>query len=118
MLDAADAYLSDPPLTDEGAIEHWTGATFVQEPYVDQVWVDSQFMFGMIWLHEYDRTEDASLLDATAEQYLLFSQLLRVPGDELYLHAYDDTTDSNIPEADVYWARGNSWVLILSLIHI
>ncbi|TNE86321.1 MAG: hypothetical protein EP330_21505 [Deltaproteobacteria bacterium] len=112
MLDAADAYLSDPPLTDEGAIEHWTGATATQAPYVDQVWVDSQFMFGMIWLHEFDRTGEASLLDATAEQYLLFSELLRDPADQLYRHAYDDVEDANIPVEAVYWARGNSWVLI------
>ena len=30
----------------------------------------------------------------------------------LYRHAYDDKSDSNIPSEAVYWARGNSWVLI------
>ncbi|MCO4744924.1 MAG: glycoside hydrolase family 88 protein [Proteobacteria bacterium] len=112
ILTAAETYLADAPTTDEGAIEHWTGATATQEPYVDQIWVDSQFMFGMVWLLEFDRTADSALLDKTAEQYLLFSQLLRDEGDQLYLHAYDDVDDVNIPADAVYWARGNSWVLI------
>lgn len=111
ILDAAWHYLDDEALTtDEGAITHW-GAGSVLDAQ-DEVWVDSQFMFGMFLLAEHDRTGDPVILDRFVEQYVLFSELCRDPADQLYRHAYNDTTDSNIPEEAVYWARGNSWVLI------
>lgn len=109
-LDAADAYLGSVPRTDEGAIVHWG----VDTPFVDtdEVWIDSQFMFGMYLLSELERTGEPALLDAFVEQYLLFSTLCRDADAQLYLHAYKDSTDQNIPDEDTFWARGNSWVLI------
>jgi unsaturated rhamnogalacturonyl hydrolase len=40
------------------------------------------------------------------------SDLCRDPDDQLYRHMYDDEFDHNVPSEAVYWARGNSWVLI------
>lgn len=109
ILDAADAYIVSAPRTDEGAIEHWTEQSSYGEP--DQVWIDSMFMLGQYMLERYHQTGDPAWAALFTEQYLLFSQLCRDGGDQLYRHAYDDLTDSNIPTEAVYWNRGNSWVL-------
>ncbi len=109
IIDAADAYIASAPRTDEGAIEHWTEDVSFGVP--DQVWIDSQFMLGAYMLERYRTTGDAAWADAFVEQYRLVSQLCRDDADQLYRHAYDDVTDSNIPADAVYWNRGNSWVL-------
>ena len=110
ILEAAEAYLASVPRTDEGAIVHWGEDTaFVDD---DEVWIDSQFMVGMYLLSEHDRTGDRAYLDRFVEQYMLFSELCRDPAADLYRHAYDDGTDTNIPAEETFWARGNSWVLI------
>jgi len=107
---AAEAYLDTAGRTDEGAITHWGDDT----PFVDddEIWVDSLFMFGMFMLREYERTGDRQWLDDFADQYVLFSDLCRDTDAQLYRHAYDDGTDSNIPTEAVFWARGNSWVVV------
>lgn len=110
LIEAAHAYLEVAHRTDEGAITHW----YVDTPFVDndEIWVDSLFMFGMFILAEHARTGDRAHLERFVEQYVLFSELCRDPVDQLYRHAYDDGTGSNIPPDDTYWARGNSWVLL------
>lgn len=113
IVGAADAYLESAPRTDEGAIEHWTEQAAFGVP--DQVWIDSLFMLGQYMLERARATGDVTWLDRFDEQYLLFSELCRDPVDGLYRHAYDDLTDSNIPQDPVYWNRGNSWVLLVGV---
>lgn len=108
VTSAAAAYLASAPRTQQGAIEHWSERSTFGVP--DQVWIDSQFMFGLYLLREHERT--GASLDLFREQYLLFSDLCRDPNDQLYRHAYDDTTGQNIPVEAAYWARGNAWVLV------
>ncbi len=109
ITEAAHAYLDAAPRTDSGAIEHWAEGSAFGE--IGQVWVDSQFMFGVFLLSEYQRTGDRAHLEAWVEQYLLFSELCRGE-DGLYRHAWDDVAGENIPLDAVYWNRGNSWVLV------
>jgi len=111
ITDAAELYLDEVPRTSDGALPHW-GPEHPLFGDTLQVWVDSQFMIGMTWLQEYRRSGDGAYLDAWVEQYELFSDLCRDPGDQLYRHAWDDIGGVNIPASAVYWARGNSWVLV------
>ena len=110
ITDAAHAYLAIAPRTSAGAIEHWgDGSPFGE---LGQVWIDSQFMFGVFLLSEHRRTGDEAYLDLWEEQYALFSAHCRDPADQLYRHAWDDVEGANIPREAVYWNRGNSWVLV------
>ncbi len=111
ITDAAWSYLATVPTTEAGAIVHWGEDNAWGFP-ADQVWVDSQFMFGVFMLREHTRTGDRAALEQFVTQYRLFSEHCRDPDDALYRHAYDDATGENIPAEAVYWARGNSWVLI------
>lgn len=107
---AADDYLAGAVRTAEGAIVHWGPTSIFGD--TTQVWVDSMFMFGVFLIRQFERTGDRAHLELFLEQYALFSQLCRDPGDQLYRHAYDDVTGENIPAEAVYWARGNAWVLV------
>lgn len=109
IVEAGERYLADPPTTSSGAIIHWGPGS----PFGDttQVWVDSHFMLGFFLLSEHDRGV-ASSLDTFTEQYGLWSELCRDPSTDLYFHAYDDVSGQHIPPEPVFWARGNSWVLL------
>ncbi len=110
ITDAAHAYLASAPRTAAGAIVHWGPAHAIFGD-TTQVWIDSMFMWGVFLLSEFERTGDRAHLDTFVEQYRLFSEHCRAAGD-LYHHAWDDEAGVNIPADDVFWARGNSWVLI------
>ena len=110
ILDAADAYLAIAPTTTSGAIEHWSEDSMFSIP--DQVWIDSMFMLGMYWLQEARRTGNATHWTTFEDQYVLFSELCRDSDTHLYRHAWDDVEGVHIPSEQVYWARGNSWVLV------
>ena len=110
IVNEAERYLEAAPRTSQGAIAHW-GKDFAWGT-TDQVWLDSQFMFGLFWLRQYQRTGDEAYLDAWVEQYLLFRDLCHDETSGLWWHAYDDSTGENIPNEATFWARGNSWVLI------
>lgn len=113
ILDAADLYLEGAPRLANGAIAHWGH----DNPYgfeTDQVWIDSMFMFGAYLVRMFELTGEQAYLDAYLEQYQAFADLCRDPDDHLYRHAWDDSEQRNIPEGQVYWARGNAWVLVSS----
>ena len=110
ITDAADTYLATIERTSQGGIPHWAPEHPLNPPH--QIWLDSQFMFGVFLLSQYDRTGDSSYLDEFISQYEIFSATCRDPDDQLYRHAWDDVAGVNIPTDAVYWARGNSWVLV------
>jgi unsaturated rhamnogalacturonyl hydrolase len=111
ITDAADLYLSGAPRLSNGAIAHWGH----DNPYgfeTDQVWIDSMFMFGVYLQRMSAVTDDMAYLDLYADQYEAFAELCRDPAADLYRHAWDDSEQRNIPAGEVYWARGNAWVLV------
>ena len=110
MTTAAEAYLAQARRTDGGeAIVHWG----VEHPFGGprQVWIDSMFMIGMYLLAEADRTGEPSYRQRWQTQ-ADGTRLHCMTEDDLYLHAWDDDEGVNIPDEPVYWARGNSWVLV------
>lgn len=113
ILDAADRYLSVARTAENGAIQHWGEGSVFET--LEQVWVDSMFMVGMTALRRYDMTGDAAFLDSALTQHGAFVELLVDPADGLYRHAYDVPTGENIPAEAVYWARGNSWALLMAV---
>ncbi len=111
IIDAAHAYLDTAPRVHNGAIAHWGPETPWGFP-TDQVWIDSQFMFGVFLVREFERTGDRAHLDAFIEQYGFFLELCRDDEQDLYFHAWDDDAGTTIPTEAAFWARGNAWVLI------
>jgi unsaturated rhamnogalacturonyl hydrolase len=113
ILDAADRYLSVARYAENVAIQHWGDGSVFEN--LDQVWVDSMFMVGVTALHRHDQTGDDVFLESALTQHDAFVALLVDPNDGLYRHAYDVPTGENIPAEAVYWARGNSWALLMAV---
>ncbi|MBK7757860.1 MAG: glycoside hydrolase family 88 protein [Deltaproteobacteria bacterium] len=113
ILDAADRYLSVARYAENGAIQHWGDGSVFED--LDQVWVDSMFMVGVTALNRHDQTGDDTFLESALTQHDAFVALLVDPNDGLYRHAYDVPTGENIPAEAVYWARGNSWALLMAV---
>jgi hypothetical protein len=101
ITDAAWAYLDIVSTTDAGAIVRWGEDNLWGFP-ADQVWVDSQFMFGVFLLREHERTGERAVLEQLILQHDLFSDHCRDPNDQLYRHAYDDATGEN-PAVPIRW---------------
>lgn len=101
-----DEYLATVPRTSGGAVLHW-GTHFPDNP---QVLIDSLFMIGGYLVAEYDRSGDESYLDTFVEQLALFAGLCHHDDEGLFVHAWDEDDQVNIPDAPVYWARGNGWI--------
>jgi len=110
VTDVGHGYIDTIPRTTGGGIPHWAEEFAWGNEH--QMWLDSLFMWGLFLLSEHERTGEQAHLDEWVAQYLLFSDLLRDPTDQLYRHAWDDEVQAAIPTEATYWARGNSWVLV------
>ncbi len=101
-----DEYLATVPTAANGAFLHW-GTHFPDKP---QVLIDSLFMIGGYLVAEYDRTGDVAYLDTFVEQVGHFDELCRHDDEGLFVHAWDEDLQANIPADPIFWARGNGWI--------
>lgn len=97
------AFLYDEALRDEsGAINHLG----VSALFGVTVWIDSLFMIGEVFVRWADAQSDPRALEAYAIQYRGTARSLQ-DGGGFFAHA----TSWRGQEPDVFWARGNGWVL-------
>jgi len=105
VIDDIYFYLTrEAPKTPEGGISHF-GPLFPP-----QMWIDSLFMFGMPVIRAGVVTGEQRFFALIIEQFKIFSNLLQDPGTGLFRHEWID--GKVVPEDPVFWARGNSWVLV------
>ncbi len=97
-------YLDNQALrTDDGGINH-LGTSPLFPP---SLWIDSLYMFGTVLIRWGAQQHDAHALDMYASQYGIFASHLQDPSG-FFVHAYNWATPQ---DPDVFWARGNGWVL-------
>ena len=101
-----DDYLATVPTTSGGAVLHW-GTQF---PDREEVLIDSLFMVGGYLTAMAHHTGDGAYLDQFADQVEVFAELCRDPGEGLFLHAWDEAEQVNVPADPIYWGRGNGWI--------
>lgn len=89
--------------TADGGINH-LGVSTIFEP---TLWVDSLYMFGEVLIRWGEAEKDNRALDEFAKQYGIFAKHLQDPSG-WFVHGYQwgEPQDPN-----VFWARGNGWVL-------
>jgi unsaturated rhamnogalacturonyl hydrolase len=92
--------------TSDGGLNHMGWVT------VDQLWVDSLFMFGVFLAEMGSSTGDGQYFDFLTTQMKIFASHLRDTGTGLFLHMWDDTNQTTTPKDAIYWARGNGWVFV------
>jgi len=105
-----DDYLDNVATTSGGAVLHW-GTQF---PEREEVLIDSLFMVGGYLTAMAHHTGDAAYLDRFAEQTAVFADLCRDPDEGLFLHAWDEAEQVNVPADPVYWGRGNGWIIAVT----
>ena len=89
--------------TDDGGINHLGVSTIFQPT----LWVDSLYMFGEVLIRWGEAEKDTRALDEFSKQYGIFAGHLQDPSG-WFVHGYQwgEPQDPN-----VFWARGNGWVL-------
>lgn len=104
VVDDVFDYLETVPRTEEGGIWH-LGPQY--GGFAPGIWLDSLFMFGMVLNREGEASEDIEALALMEQQLEVFKSVLQSE-QGLMVHA----DDWILPfETDIYWARGNSWVV-------
>lgn len=102
VVDDTLEYLDETaPRTDEGGISH--NGILGNRP---SVWLDSLFMFGMV-LNRWGELADSERLDMESEQIRIFAKVLQ--DDNGFMRHAQDWPGY---DESVYWARGNSWVVV------
>ncbi len=89
--------------TDDGGINHLGTSTI----FPPTLWVDSLYMFGEVLIRWGEAENDTRALDEFQKQYLLFAKHLQ-DASGWFVHGYQWGTPQ---DPNVYWARGNGWVL-------
>lgn len=79
--------------------------------YPKSVWVDSVMMYG-VFASWYGRAEgDEAVYDFARRQPALFSKYLQDPDEKLFYHCYWTRKGHTWPKKNVFWGRGNGWVI-------
>jgi unsaturated rhamnogalacturonyl hydrolase len=76
------------------------------------IWMDSLFMLGPLLLDLYERTGDRRYADEIEHQIVVFARHLRASPWGLWKHRYSEPDDAVTPPDEVFWGRGNGWVLV------
>lgn len=106
VVDDIMFYLDEEALrTEQGGLNH-LGTVDLFPP---SLWIDSLFMFGTPLTRWGTLTNAPSRLDFYADQFRIFTDVLQEDAG-FYRHAYNWGAQDD----DVYWARGNGWVLAAS----
>lgn len=87
---------------------NYTGEAKYFEYYKN--WINSLSMFGMPMINAYTSIGDKKYIDLLAEQMIIFGDLLQDKDAGLFRHAW--INGNAVPEEPVFWARGNSWIVV------
>lgn len=79
--------------------------------YPRSVWVDSIMMFGVFPLRYAVEQGDTELLDIAVKQPRLLAKQLQDEATKLWYHSYWVKRKHHYPKKEIYWGRGNGWVI-------
>ena len=79
--------------------------------YPKSVWIDSVMMFSVFTSLYAKETKDAELLDFAARQPKQYAFMMFDKVKHLWTHSYWVNAKRAFPGGDVFWGRGNGWVI-------
>jgi unsaturated rhamnogalacturonyl hydrolase len=82
--------------------------TEVKVHLVEQVWIDTMFMTGIVLADSYRLFQRPDCRDEVILQFRAHQQALQDSTTGLYRHLYETTTKSYM--AGAFWGRGNGWM--------
>jgi unsaturated rhamnogalacturonyl hydrolase len=103
-------YIRHEPRLIGDAVNH-LGRNPAARFYPKSIWVDSLMMFSVFPARYAAETGDKELLDYAARQPALYSRYLQDAKTGLWSHSYWVKPGRPHPRKNVYWGRGNGWVI-------
>ena len=79
--------------------------------YPKSVWIDSVMMFSVFTSLYANESGDAELLDFAARQPKQYASMMLDREKGLWAHSYWVKKGSAFPRRDLFWGRGNGWVV-------
>ena len=79
--------------------------------YPKSVWIDSVMMFSVFTSLYARENQDADLLEFAARQPRQYASMMFHPKDHLWAHSYWVGSKKPFPRRQLYWGRGNGWVI-------
>lgn len=79
--------------------------------YPKSVWIDSVMMFSVFTSLYANENGDKELLDFAARQPRQYADMMFNPERKLWAHSYWVKSSEAYPKNDIFWARGNGWVI-------
>ena len=79
--------------------------------YPKSVWVDSVMMFSVFTSLYAKENQDEELLEFAARQPRQYASMMFNKTTHLWAHSYWVKNKKPFPRRDIYWGRGNGWVI-------
>ena len=110
VQDALNYLESDALRTPEGGLNHLG----TNDLFGVALWADSLFMFGNVLTGLGEHRQDAKPLDAYAEQFAIFTDLLQAESG-FYTHSIYSIFEQT---DGIYWGRANGWIAAAGADHL
>lgn len=110
LTDRVLDYIKNEPRLIGDAVNH-LGKNIAGKFYPKSIWVDSLMMFSVFPARYGAETGDWALLDYAARQPAVYSRYMQDESNGLWRHSYWVKRARPHPRGDVYWGRGNGWVV-------
>ena len=110
-------YLKNAELNEIGSIDHLGDDSTVGKffpPYRNSVWLDSMMMWGNLSLRAGLMKGDKQLIDLALSQPKIFSTYLQDSDTGMFIHSYNYGGDYAFPRKNLFWTRGNGWIVATS----
>ncbi len=110
LTDRVLDYIKNEPRLIGDAVNH-LGKNIAGKFYPKSIWVDSLMMFSVFPARYGAETGDWELLHYAARQPAIYSRYMQDEKNGLWRHSYWVKRAKPHPRGEVYWGRGNGWVV-------
>ena len=110
LTDKVLDYIQNEPRLVGNCLNH-LGSSFKSKLYPKSVWVDSLMMFSVFTSLYGCENHDKKLIDFASYGPIEYSKMMMDSKTNLWYHSYWVKRAKAYPGKDIYWGRGNGWVI-------
>ena len=110
LTDKVLDYIRNEPRLYLDCLNH-LGSSKKSRIYPKSVWIDSVMMFSVFTSLYAKETGDSELLDFAARQPKQYASMMMDKKENLWIHSYWVKAKKAFPKGDLFWGRGNGWVI-------
>lgn len=110
LTDKVIDYIRNEPRLYLDCLNH-LGSSKKAKIYPKSVWIDSVMMFSVFTSLYAKENGDREMLDFAARQPRQYASMMLDKEKNLWTHSYWVTSRRPYPQRDLFWGRGNGWVI-------